>query len=172
MRQRIFLRKCEIAYDVTHFRALVQALAYNLEVEQTAGRRGMRRNYIVSYPEILGRTIRSRREELGIDQDTLAERTGIPQSTISRIERGEALLNSEQVSYFADALMFSPSDFWIRADAVKNIVQARGATILRERVSREMVNSTPLLVTGAALTALIASVSGGDDPGGDGGDFF
>jgi transcriptional regulator with XRE-family HTH domain len=125
----------------------------------------IRRNSIFSYPEILGRTILKRRRELNIDQDTLAEKTGIPQSTISRIERGEALLNSEQITYIADALGMTPSEFWIQADTVRKAVEAQGASILRERVSREMVRSSPLLVTGAALGAVITAVLGGHDDG-------
>ena len=90
-------------------------------------------------------------------------RSGIPQSTISRIERGEALVNSEQISYLADALGLSPSDFWIRADAVKRAVEARGATILRDRVSGEMIKSSPMLVTGTALMALMMAIIGDGD---------
>jgi transcriptional regulator with XRE-family HTH domain len=127
----------------------------------------MRRNSPVSYPEILGRTIKARRKELNMDQVKLAELTGIPQSTISRIERGEALLNSEQVSSFADALLFSPSDFWIRADEIKRELQARGATILRERLSQDLIRSYPTLITGAALVGWVATLSGQDPWGSD-----
>lgn len=123
----------------------------------------MNRNSIVSYPEILGRTIQQRRKELGLEQDVLSKRSGIPQSTISRIERGEALVNSEQISYLADALDISPSDFWVRADAIKRAAEARGWTILRDRVSAEMVRSSPLLVTGTALAALMVSLLGDAD---------
>lgn len=127
----------------------------------------IRKNSIVSYPEILGRTILKRRRELGIDQDTMAAKTGIPQSTISRIERGEALLNSEQITYIADALNMTPSEFWIQADTVRRVAESQGASILRERVSRDMMRSTPLLVTGTALGALITAVLGGHDGGPD-----
>ena len=123
----------------------------------------MKKNSIVSYPEILGRTIQQRRKELGLEQDVLSKRSGIPQSTISRIERGEALLNSEQISYLADALSLSPSDFWVRADSIKRAAEARGWTILRDRVSAEMIKSSPLLVTGTALTALMVTVLGDGD---------
>lgn len=117
----------------------------------------------VSYPEILGRTIQQRRKELGLEQDVLSERSGIPQSTISRLERGEALLNSEQVSYLADALNLSPSDFWIRADKVKKAVEAKGWDIRRDRVTPELVKTSSALVTGAALTGLIFAVLAEED---------
>jgi len=117
-------------------------------------------NKIVSYPEILGRTIQQRRKELGLEQDVLSQRSHIPQSTISRIERGEALLNSEQISYLADALGLSPSEFWIRADEVKRAAETLGWTIHKDRVSSELIKSSPLLVTGTAVAALIMSVLG------------
>lgn len=117
----------------------------------------------MSYPEILGRTIQQRRKELGLEQDVLSERSGIPQSTISRLERGEALLNSEQVSYLADALNLSPSDFWIRADKVKKAAEAKGWDIRRDRVTPELVKTSSALVTGAALTGLIFAVLAEED---------
>lgn len=154
MRQRIFASISANGYDFAH---TLLGLAVNVIIRMGLE---MKKNSIVSYPEILGRTIQQRRKQLGLEQDVLSARSGIPQSTISRIERGEALINSEQISYLADALGLSPSDFWLRADTIKRSFEARGATILRERVSADMIRSSPLLVTGTALTALMMSLTG------------
>jgi transcriptional regulator with XRE-family HTH domain len=120
----------------------------------------MTKGLMVSYPEILGQTIRNKRKEMQLEQTALAERTGMLQSTISRIERGEALFNSEQIVRLADALRLSPSDFWVKADDVKKAVEARGVTILRDRISSHLVRSSPFLLTGMALTGFIASILG------------
>jgi transcriptional regulator with XRE-family HTH domain len=53
----------------------------------------------------IGQRLRKRREQLGLSQWELARRTGIPQSTISDLERGvQADMTTTLVKRFAQAL--------------------------------------------------------------------
>lgn len=54
--------------------------------------------------------IKSRREELGLTQDQLAQKTGYKtKGAISRIEKGERDLSQSQIEIFARALNTTPS---------------------------------------------------------------
>ena len=53
----------------------------------------------------MGQRLRKRREQLGFSQRALAKRTGIPQSTISDLERGvQRDMTTALVKRFAQAL--------------------------------------------------------------------
>ncbi|HEX2149609.1 MAG TPA: helix-turn-helix transcriptional regulator, partial [Actinomycetota bacterium] len=53
---------------------------------------------------LFDRTLRSRREELGLGQSQLAERIGVTQQTISRWESGEIVPPPKRLAKLAQAL--------------------------------------------------------------------
>lgn len=57
----------------------------------------------------VGESVRILRELQGLSQNQLAERTGIPQATISNIERGRVNLGVERAKALAVALRCHPA---------------------------------------------------------------
>ncbi|MFN8543385.1 MAG: helix-turn-helix transcriptional regulator [Candidatus Binatia bacterium] len=57
----------------------------------------------------VGESVRIIRELQGLSQNQLAERTGIPQATISNIERGRVNLGVERAKVLAVALKCHPA---------------------------------------------------------------
>lgn len=65
---------------------------------------------------MVGRLVRARREALGLSQERLADLTGISQTYISRIERGDvAFPNDETLAKLGDALGLTRADFYREA---------------------------------------------------------
>ena len=62
------------------------------------------------WAEVVGREIRRRRDEAGFTQTQLAERTGIPQSHISRLENAEHSANRYTLEKIAVALGVTVSE--------------------------------------------------------------
>ncbi|WP_276861579.1 helix-turn-helix domain-containing protein [Anaerococcus tetradius] len=68
--------------------------------------------------------IKSRREELGLTQEQLAQKTGYKtKGAISRIEKGERDLSQSQIEIFAKALNTTPSFLMGRNDDTKPLTQ-------------------------------------------------
>src|SRR5919204_4099670 len=65
----------------------------------------------------IGNRIRSRREELGLSQATLAERLNRTQTSISYWEAGRRSPDVEDLVALADALDLQPADLLVRASA-------------------------------------------------------
>lgn len=59
---------------------------------------------------ILGRAVRSRRLELGLSQEKLAERAQLHWTYIGGIERGERNVSLINIVRIAEALSLTPSD--------------------------------------------------------------
>lgn len=57
----------------------------------------------------IGATVRARRQEFGVSQESLALATGIDRSHMGRIERGERNLSVLNLIRIAEALNISPS---------------------------------------------------------------
>jgi transcriptional regulator with XRE-family HTH domain len=64
-----------------------------------------------------GAAIKQRREELGLSQQQLADRTGVPQNIISNMENSSAKPNVFRAAIFAEALECGLEDMlaWARA---------------------------------------------------------
>lgn len=73
---------------------------------------GIEREY-----HILQRLIRQVREESGLRQQALAEKLGVPQSVISKIEIGERRLDAVELAHFCAACGVSLATFIARFDA-------------------------------------------------------
>lgn len=58
----------------------------------------------------IGKRLRKLRDETGLSQKVLAERAGISENTLARLERGEHLIAQETTEKLAKALDVSSSD--------------------------------------------------------------
>jgi DNA-binding XRE family transcriptional regulator len=67
------------------------------------------RQRLEAYRKRVGQVIRQRRESLRMTQEQLAERAGIPQSHVSRLERGKHAPTQETIEKVATALQTTPS---------------------------------------------------------------
>jgi transcriptional regulator with XRE-family HTH domain len=120
------------------------------------------------YGLVLGRVIASLRERRGLSQEALAEAAGITQSTLSRMERGQAQPDAYTLRRLAEALGVSVADLTAWVD--RALERSREATI--GAIGKPPPRSKPwweaaLKVAGAAgLAGLVAfAVSAAlDDP--------
>jgi len=76
----------------------------DIEGGSQAGREG-----VEAYRKSLGVRIRTRRGELGWTQEVLAEKSGLPQSHISRLEAGQHAPTAKTIQQLAKALDLEPS---------------------------------------------------------------
>ena len=65
-----------------------------------------------------GWSVKLRRTELGINQETLADQAGVARSFLSAIERGASQASIGTVWKLAKALECKPSDLWLTAEAL------------------------------------------------------
>ncbi|MBN2714949.1 MAG: helix-turn-helix transcriptional regulator [Deltaproteobacteria bacterium] len=63
--------------------------------------------YPENYGEIIGQRIRTRRSEIGVTQNELAEKTGIKRPNIARLEKGQSLPNLATLLKVSSALHIS-----------------------------------------------------------------
>lgn len=63
-----------------------------------------------------GKAVRIRRVEVGISQETLANKAGFARSFLSAIERGAKQPTTGSVWRLAEALNCLPSDLWLTAE--------------------------------------------------------
>lgn len=61
-------------------------------------------------PGVLGRNLRRAREQAGLTQEQVAERSGVHSTEVSRIERGKRDPQVSTVERLAKAVEVSPSD--------------------------------------------------------------
>jgi transcriptional regulator with XRE-family HTH domain len=88
----------------------------------------------------VGAAIRSKRDEIGMTQSALAERTGLGRTSITNIERGGQSILVHQLVEIAKVLKADPRDFLV--DVTKIEPQAVAP-------SREMANLLKRLESGA-----------------------
>ena len=97
------------------------------------------------HSEAVGQRIKARRQELGLDQASLALRMGVHPATVSRAE-SRGLQRTKQIARFAAALDVDPSYLTATppADARLEAVRARlddAAQAVEE--ARKLLESTP-----------------------------
>ena len=96
-----------------------------------------------------GAIIAERRRLLGISQETLAERVGISQESLSRMEQGYIAPRFERLQLFADALRCSiPDLFRVQIGPSEwAAMMERMLSPLSEREQKEIVEVVAKLVT-------------------------
>ena len=111
---------------------------------------------VTTYPAIVGSLIAQARSEAGLRQEELAERAKVPQSTLSRIERGSAHLTLNQLRKIAPALGHQPSHIVERAEQAELLLQMNGAEVKEVIEPDALKRGAAIFLSGVALCALIA----------------
>lgn len=111
---------------------------------------------VTTYPAIVGSLIAQARSEAGLRQEELAERARVPQSTLSRIERGSAHLTLNQLRKIAPALGRQPSQIVASAEQAELLLQMNGAEVKEVIEPDTMKRDAAIFLSGVALMALIA----------------
>jgi len=105
-----------------------------------------------SYVTLVAFSLREHRETSGIPQASMAKGLGISPSALSRIEKGETALTSEQLALAGKTLEIEPSAILQRADAVAQILCDEEWTINATRMKKDEVDLLSLgLITGLSL---------------------
>ncbi len=100
-----------------------------------------------TYSSIVGQVLAQYRKNRGLEQSDMAEKTGITQSTWSRIERGESTLTLEQLNQIANGLGISPEKI------MRDITRAQ-ETIIKEGIEIERKSTSKKLNAGAMIAAV------------------
>lgn len=113
-----------------------------------------------TYAAIVGRIIVLRREAKGMDQAALAKSQNLSQSSWSRLERGESVINTEQLHSVAQELGTTAGDILNEADDVAAELRTRNVEV---QTSKSVKGGGAMALIGiAALTALIVAVASKD----------
>jgi len=108
---------------------------------------------VTTYPAILGRILREKRESLGLEQVEIAERIQISQPTWSRIERGEAAISLDQLVKAAKSFQMEPGELLSQADAAARGLRKLNYVVEDERGSKG--HETALAVIGGAVLGFL-----------------
>lgn len=77
----------------------------------------------IDLPQLVGRTIRNRRRELGFSQEELAWRAGLHRTYVTDVERGARNLSLSTMDKLAQALEFPLSKLLLEADKARGVVE-------------------------------------------------
>lgn len=118
----------------------------------------MESNQVTTYPALVGKVLSIYREGIEIDQTNFAQKMGITQSSWSRIERGVATINSEQLNKAAQLLNTTAGALLSKADQFKEAFEAQGGKVI-DKKETESLSPGIKLVGAAALGALIFALT-------------
>lgn len=110
------------------------------------------------YPAILGKVIAHLRHSCGMQQNELAAKVKINQSTLSRIEQGTSAVSIDQLARMAIALGEFPSNLVWYADEVTEQAQKIGVKVLYNRTPGAISDGV-VLISGDALSDLASRVT-------------
>lgn len=107
-----------------------------------------------TYAAVMGRVLAMKREEAGLEQADVAKEMGISQSAWSRIERGETVLNVEQLHRAAKIVRASAEQIVEQTETASEDLkdQSVNVTTVKEQKSS---GGTLALIGVAALAALV-----------------
>lgn len=111
---------------------------------------------VVPYPVLVGQIIQARRNEMGLNQNQLANAIGLSRSAYSRIESGDTSMTLSQLRPVARSLGLAPSQLLAEADSYAHQLEASGVSIPDVKA----VNPAALLIGLGLLAALFAATSG------------
>ncbi|WNJ99923.1 helix-turn-helix transcriptional regulator [Thalassospiraceae bacterium LMO-JJ14] len=107
-----------------------------------------------TYAAVLGRVLAHHREESGMEQKELASKLNLGQSAWSRIERGDSVINVEQLRSVAEVFGVSANKLIAEADEAADALAARDVQVQTAK-SMKNGNDAIALIGLAALTALV-----------------
>lgn len=112
-----------------------------------------------TYVAIIGRILVMKREALFLEQADVARGMGLSQSSWSRIERGDSVINVEQLFGVSEILRSSPSEILKEADTVVASLRSRNVEV--QTAKQVKSNSGALALIGlGTLAALVIGASG------------
>jgi transcriptional regulator with XRE-family HTH domain len=112
---------------------------------------------VTTYPALVGKVLAIQRESLEIDQVDFANQMGLTQSSWSRIERGVATINSEQLNKASLLLETSAGSLLNQADQLKEAFEMNGGKVI-EKKEAEALSPGMKLVGAAAIAALLFAI--------------
>ena len=86
---------------------------------------------VVPLPEIFGRNVAARREQLHLQQNELALRLGVTQDTLSRIEHGKNFPKTQLIEKLAKEFNCTESELFLRETAYDSIYAASICSFLK-----------------------------------------
>ena len=114
-------------------------------------------NKVTTYPSLVGKVLSLQREYHGIEQLEFAQKMGLAQSSWSRIERGIATANVEQLFKASKILKTSANTLLKQADQLKEAFELEGGKVI-EKKETETLSPEMKLVGAAALGALLFAI--------------
>lgn len=111
-----------------------------------------------TYAAIIGRILVMKRDELFLEQADVARSMGLSQSSWSRIERGDSVINVEQLFAVSAVLQSSPSEILNEADRVVESLRSRNVEVQTAKQVKNNGGALALIGLGA-LAALVIGAS-------------
>jgi len=118
----------------------------------------MANDQVTTYPVLIGKVLSIQRAALQIDQTIFAEKMGVNQSSWSRIERGVATINVEQLNKAAQLLKTTAGKLLSQADLLKQAFEAQGGKVI-DKKETESLSPGMKLAGAAALGALLFALT-------------
>lgn len=112
-----------------------------------------------TYAAIVGRILTQHRQRKGLEQGDLAKALGLGQSSWSRIERGDSIINIEQLYAASDILGVPANRILGEADDAARELQNRDVDVTTAKSIKES-NGALALIGITALAALIIASKG------------
>jgi transcriptional regulator with XRE-family HTH domain len=109
-------------------------------------------NQLVTYNSLVGFELEKVRTGKGIDQEVLAQRCGMSQPVLSRLEKGKAAINIDQLFLICEALEISVNS--IINTVVISVESIREEESVDVKTTKQAGNGAALL-TGAAIGAVL-----------------
>lgn len=115
---------------------------------------------VTTYTALMGQLVIELRQRAGWDQQTFADHSGIPQSTLSRIERGEGTITLEHVFQIAKGAGIAPSQL-VQAveDLASKAKEDMAIDVLNKRDKANKLAKTAVIAGAALGTLLVAGAS-------------
>ena len=114
----------------------------------------MSTQYTTKYA-LIGLVISQEREQQGHDQKTFAKISGISQPTLSRIERGETVIDVEQLDKAAHALGLEVQELIDRANQFVEQMPEWGVEVVDRDTLKKNTGSSGGALLGAALAGFL-----------------
>ena len=115
---------------------------------------------VTTYTAIMGQLVIELRQRGNWDQQAFAARSGIPQSTLSRIERGEGTITLEHIFQIAKGADVSPGEI---VQAVEDLAakanEAMEIEVLSKRDKSNKLAKTAMIAGAALGSILVAGAS-------------
>jgi transcriptional regulator with XRE-family HTH domain len=109
-------------------------------------------NQSVTYNSLVGYELEIARNNKGVDQAVLAQACGMSQPVLSRLEKGKATINIDQLFILCRALDVEPEE--IIANAKKSVEAMQREETVDVKTTKEIGTGAALL-TGAAVGAVL-----------------